>query len=307
MSATSSLTWSLLTLVACAGCLPADLRPEPSKVMVDVDMPLDLRQMQAVPNAITFPTADGWTITLDRFFVSMGNMMLQGPSCAEYASAWYGRILDLSQPGPQRLGQLWGLNGCRLTFEAMRPSENAVLGAGVTEEDRSYMRHAVVPFANGDQILSDEGMALHVRGNATKDQIQIGFDWGFSTGRRFGECKRVVDGEVEDHLPLVGGDTTEITLGIDPRELFVFIDPTRSPAQPATAELLMQRIADADQVQGNQNGRVSIEELVVPKFTIRDRELNLADVLRLITFPSMFNYGGADSICRLGFADDDGR
>lgn len=307
MKANESPVWLGLALLACVGCLPADLRPEPGKVVVAVDMPADLRQAQTVANQIQFTTGDGWSVTLDRFLVSMGNMMLQGPSCAEYASAWYGRVLDLSQPGPQRLGQLWGLNGCRLTFEVMRPSDNAVLGQNVSEQERSFMRNAVVPFAAGDKILSDEGMALHVLGSAIKDQVQVGFDWGFSTGRRFGECVRLIDGKLEEHLPLVGGETTEITIGVDPRELFVFIDPTRSSPQQASGEFLMQRIADADQVQGNQNGRVSIEELLVPRLMLRNREMSLAEALRLITFPTMFNYGNGEAECRLGFADDNGR
>lgn len=306
MKAIDYLTGLAFTVCAGVGCLPADLRPEPGRVVVDVDMPEALRQVQTVPNQITFPTNDGWTVTLDRFLVSMGNMMLQGPSCTEYASAWYGRVLDLAQPGPQRLGQLWGLNGCRLRYEVMRPSDNAVLGAGVTEQERAFMRNAVVPFASGDQILSDNGMATYLRGSAQKDGVQIGFDWGFSMGRRFEDCMRIIDGELEQYLPLVGGETTEITIRIEPRELFAFVDPTLPP-QSSPVEFLMQRIADADQVQGNRNGRVSIEELLVPKVTVRNRELSLAEVLRLITFPAMFKYGDGGAGCRPEFVDDDER
>src|SRR5512133_797667 len=124
MRAIHYVTGLALTVITGVGCLPADLRPEPGRVVVDVDMPAALRQAQTVPNQIPFSAGDGWTVTLERFLVSLGSMMLQDPSCTEYASAWYGRVLDLAQPGPQRLGQLWGLNDCRLTYEVMRPSDN---------------------------------------------------------------------------------------------------------------------------------------------------------------------------------------
>lgn len=306
MNAVDYLVGLAFAVFGGVACLPADLRPEPGRVVVDVDMPAALRQAQTVPNQINFSTGDGWTVTLDRFLVSMGNMMLQGPSCTEYASAWYGRVLDVAQPGPQRLGQLWGLNGCRLTYEVMRPSDNAVLGTGVTEEDRTFMRNAVVPFASDGKILSDNGMAVYLRGSAQKDQIQISFDWGFSTGRRFRECQRIIDGQIEEHLPLVGGETTTLTIWIEPQELFAIVDPMLLPQQVST-EFLMQRIADADQVQGNRNGRVSIEELLVPKMTLRGREMSVAEILRVVTLPRMFKYDDAGSGCRPEFADDDGR
>jgi hypothetical protein len=296
-------SWVVLASLSI-GCLPADLRPEPARVVVDVDLPSELRAIQTEPNQITFTTGDGWQVTLDRFFVSMGDMMLQGPGCSEYASAWYGRVLDLSQPGPQRLGQLWGINGCRLTFEVFRPADNAVLGAGVTQADRDFMRHAVVPSPGPGGIVPVEGMVLHMRGSASKAQASISFDWGFATGRRFGECRRMRDGDLEQHLPLVGGETTEVTIGVDPRELFVFIDPLF--AQPDSAQSLIQAIADADQVQGNANGRVAMDELLVPTVTVRDREVNMAEVMRIFTFPSMFNYGNTEgSQCQVGIVDDD--
>ena len=67
--------------------------------------------------------------------------------------------------------------------------------------------------------------------------------------------------------------------GLSPKGMLTVADGARS---------LVQLIVDADQVNGNANGRVDIEELTntpVPGFVN-----NLGEVLRMFSYPSMFIY-----------------
>lgn len=298
---------SIILLVASSlsvfACLPVDTRPEPAKVLVDVDLPSDLRASQVTPNQLTFLTEDGWNVVLDRFLVSMGDMMLDGKDCNTYSEAWYGRILDPMQPGPQRLGQVWGLNDCYMTYQTIIPAENAVLGAGVTEADRSLMNHALVPVGTPTGPSTVEGMTMHVQGTATKDTVQVRFDWGFHNRLFWGHCGRLVDGKFETALHLVSGQTTNVTIRIDPRNLFQVMPWVggEPPLSTDTSQPLMQLIADADQVQGNANGRVAVDELAKAQFSVGDRTVNLAEAIWVFSYPSVFVYGNAsDDKCRLG-------
>lgn len=274
--------------LGAGACLPVDTRPEPAKVVVDVELASDLQPGAAATRSISFSTQDGWNITFERMLVSMGELFLGGKDCNAYADAFYSRILDLSQPSPQRLGQVWGLNDCRLGYSVESPYGNEVLGLGVTEEDRDFMGNAIVPVSSEKGLAAAEGMAFYVRGFAVKDTVSISFDWGFSDRIDFSDCRRRVDGKLEE-LPLAGGDTMSLTISVDPRNLFLFGAATATDSG-VTESPLMQLIADADQVLGNANGRVAVDELIHAPFS-GDLAPNIAEVLRRWTYPSVFLYG----------------
>ena len=168
-------------------------------------------------------------------------------------------------------------------------------------------------------------MALHVIGSATDGDKTVDFDWGFASRVRFSECKRVTNSVLEDRLPLAGGQTLTVNIGIDPRELFRAHPPPKdivvvsdsssmpdagpsdagAPADDGTSTApsipLMQLMADADQSSGSANGHISIEELsnvMLPGdptllLSIPGADTNLAEVLRQSSYPSIFGF--ADS------------
>jgi hypothetical protein len=129
-------------------------------------------------------------------------------------------------------------------------------------------------------------MALHIAGTATKNGVEVRFDWGFADNLDFGSCKCKLDGIVEEVLPLEGGKTIDVNLVIDPRNLF-----------SVDGASLVQAIVDSDQVSGNGNGRVAIDELVA--MSVNNQSENLGEVLRTKTYPSMFLYDGIGT-CTLG-------
>jgi hypothetical protein len=285
-----------VTLLALAashlGCLPADTRPEPGRVFATTKLSSDLDS-----NDLSFVTDDGWTVTVNQLFVSFGSLQLDGKSCNSYSEARYQRIVNLREPGAQKVAQVWGLNDCLLTFAVVIPDVDSVLGSGVSNSERMLMAKASVPVSSETGVTTSEGMALHLEGHVEKDGARVGFDWGFADFVRLSDCKRRIDGKLEEQLPLKGGETIGVSLGVEPRNLFMARSPNEpgtmtSPAGPLSvaegATSLVQSIFEADQKNGNANGRVDLDELTktsVPGF--RD---NLAEVLRKLSYPSVFLY-----------------
>jgi hypothetical protein len=117
------------------------------------------------------------------------------------------------------------LHACQLGYRVAKPDDAAVLGARVTESDRDFMVNALVPVSSMTGLTTAQGMALHVRGSAQKDGRRVAFDWGFS-GVPFAGCLRRIEGKLETGLPLVGAQTIDVNVTIDPRRLFSLMVPT---------------------------------------------------------------------------------
>ncbi len=301
MNGRKTLTAVLLaSSLGTPGCLPADTRPEPGRIYVTTDLPTDLRETLAEEGQLAFTTEDGWTVNLTRLFVSLGSLGFAGEGCNEYSEARYGRVLDMQQPGPQKLGQMWGLNGCLVSYSVYRASSDSVLGAGVTTKDRDLMQNALVPTSAETGVTTAQGMTLHVQGSAENSGTTVSFDWGFSDRLNWTDCQRRINGELETQLPLVGGETLGVNIVVEPRNLFLAV-PDGSTALASTdagattaarAVSLMQLIADADQRNGNANGRVALDELSTMTVPSDLSALNLAEVIRQKAYPSVFQYGG---------------
>ncbi len=288
-------------------CLPADTRPEPALVLVDAELPSDLAQ---AAGSLGFATEDGWTVAVDRLLVSMGRLRMNGSSCNPYSDAWYLRILDMLQPGPQRVGQLWALHDCDMSFGAGIPDEDSVLGAGVSEDDRAFMQRATVPSSSREGPTTTIGMAVHIAGSAAKDGQTVRFDWGFSDRRDWTQCQRRTSSGLERRLPLSGGATTRLRVVVDPRRLFGHTgsdgtDPGADAGAPG-GMWWMQRIADADRLAGDGNGQVSIDELWAMEAPDGTPPGPLAEQIRLWSYPAMFRYD-EDGECASELRDDDGQ
>ena len=90
--------------LATMGCLPRDTRPEPGSIATTVTGEDALQT--------GFTTSDGWDIAFDEFFISLGEVGLEGDACNPYAESDYLRILDVRQPGAQRLNLMYALGSC---------------------------------------------------------------------------------------------------------------------------------------------------------------------------------------------------
>lgn len=276
--------------VLASGCLPEDTRPDPAKVLADVALPADLAVSQPDPDQpdlrlIEFES-DGWTVRVERLYASLGEVeVLADKECSEYADAPYFRILDLAQDGPQRLGQVWGFGSCKIDYTVEVPPVDAVIGAGVTEADSTFMRTARVPVSTPDGPATANGMAVWLRGSATKADVTVTFDWGFAERLQWTECRRSLDNEPEPGVRLHSGETVTVNIVVDPRKLFQLDDMP-----------LVQLVAYADQQQGNADGVVSVSELT--RVDVRQSAHNLAEVLRQTGYPAMFVYENGD-FCKL--------
>lgn len=247
---------------ACAAlmslsCLPSDTRTPPASLLVEAsasDMLLH-----------GFVTEDGWSLTFDRFLLSLGHTSLEG--CTSYTDDGYGRILDLMAGPDQRVSLLYGLGQCRFSFRISHPNSESVLGEGVTERDQSFMR---TPNTEDD---TDQGISVHVEGNATKNGEKQHFAWSL---RRKVEVQAVIpSAETEaSSLTLSKGDAKRLLIEIRGEELFRVSE---------SGQLVFGVFADADE---NADGEVTLTELEGVSVESRgENAMSLADWLKHVGVP----------------------
>ena len=159
-----------------AGCLPDDTRPAPGRLNVSVDGDV------ALGAGVT--TADGWTISFDRFLISLGEVELEGDDCTSYNETDYLRILDLRAGAPQKLSTPYARGSCELTFRVASPREDVALGTGVTAADVILFRTAA-----SDAFEQNAGLTLLVAASAEKAGAVERFEWGFRRGIQYEDCR----------------------------------------------------------------------------------------------------------------------
>jgi hypothetical protein len=167
MARSSKRTWTAAAAaLALAGCLPDDTRPAPGTAVLRITADESL--------TTGLLTDDGWQVAYERFWLSLGEVRLLGDECEPYAESDYLRVLDLRVAGPQTVNTMHARGRCELGFQVRSPTESSVLGAGVSEEDRAFMREVA-----SDPFVEDAGIALHVAGSATREQTTRRFEWSF--------------------------------------------------------------------------------------------------------------------------------
>lgn len=165
---------SVLAVVAAFECVPADTRPVPGSLTMTVS------PSPAVSNGVV--TADGWTIAFDRVLIAIGNEGLSDP-CAVYGEANYDRILDITHDGGQHLGIVHGLGQCDVDFRVTAPSSDALLGEGVTEEDKTRLRTP-----GGDYYIPLGGISTEIAFTATRGDVKKRFYFPFRARIRYQRC-----------------------------------------------------------------------------------------------------------------------
>jgi len=247
-------TLALIALVA-PGCLPADDRPEPGSVLVNVG------RSEAAHEG--FVTDDGWQISFDRFVTAIGDMGLDGDDCSDYSRSGYERLYDFTVADTAKASLHYGLGQCTIVFSMRAPSPRAILMAGVTQADRELMgMEASGPF-HGEK---DETIGLMVVGRAERASETKQFSWLIRRWQRIGACHNAA-GEDLSAIALSAGDAFLRELEVRPQELFRL-----TPSLVAAIEFGRMAEADAD-----GDGTITQEELAKVSVPADEIAADLAD------------------------------
>ncbi len=236
----------LIGAAAAAGlvsCLPADDRPVPATVTVTVtsDGPL-------AASGFRMPTVDGWTLAVDRFLLTIGNSGFEdSDTCANYYDPDYRRILDVRVAGPQHLGIAYALGQCDFGFRIAGPEADSLLGASVTDADRTRLGTP-----GTDAFATNRGVSLYVQGSAANGAVQKTFAWSFRQRARYYGCGTDEEGT---HFDLQGGRKSTVDLRVHPETPFL------DQVDPSIGRVRFAAIARADDQYGNADGVVTLDEL----------------------------------------------
>ena len=232
-------------VAAFQGCVPADTRPVPGAFTVTVS------PSQSVIGGVV--TADGWSVTFERVLVAIGGVRL-GDSCLTYTEPDYDRVLDVTTKAQQKLSITYAIGTCSFGFRVMPPSTDALLGDGVTEDDKTLLR---TPGA--DAYVERGGIAYSIVGHATRGDARKNFQLLFRPRVRYQNCVLQPDGGDPVDLPSASSVTYDIRIEA---EAFLRED------LDAAAALRFEPFANADT---NGDGQITLDELrAVPIATVRD-------------------------------------
>lgn len=237
----AALLFGLGVSVAGVSCLPADDRPPPGSLLVTVS------PSAAVSDGVT--TSDGWAVSFERAIVAIGRVSL-GDGCTEYGDARYDRIIDAKAGSGQKVSIQFALAQCSLGFRITAPNADSLLGAGVTESDKTIMRTP-----GTDAYATSAGISVMVRGAASKAGITKTFAWSFRVPLDYENCKVDVQGATEDGVNLHSHEAVVYDVQIAVERLL------RDGIDEKTAQLRFGPFALADDQYGNGDGEVTLEEL----------------------------------------------
>ncbi|MBK7583171.1 MAG: hypothetical protein IPI67_23605 [Myxococcales bacterium] len=275
-------------VAALTGCLPDDTRTAPGHLAVTVTSDYSLGS--GTPG---IDTMDGWHIEYDRFLVTLGEVALRGDDCTAYNETDYARVIDARLGTSQKLSTPVALGSCDFRFRMRPPPEDAVLGAGVSAADLTFLR-----MPDSDGFANDSGSAVYVAGKAEKADQTKTFAWAFRLGAQYDHCKLLAESGVR----LASGDQKSVDIAIRSGVLF------QNVPNDLLAELRFAPFADADDVHGDADGDVSLAELALVPLAANasfDRWDNFADYLYTGLVPKLPRFRGA-GICNVGPIDEGG-
>jgi hypothetical protein len=233
-------------LTALDACVPADNRPPPGTINVTVS------PSPAVQTGFT--TVDGWSVRFDRVLVAIGRASMSD-QCAIYSDADYDRILDVTKTPNQKLSILHGIGQCDFRFRIQAPTTDALLGDGVTEDDKTRLRTP-----GGDMYVPLGGVALEISGAATRKGVTKHFQISFRPRVRYGSCKLMPDSG--SGVDIGSADDQTFDIRIEGEAMM------RDDVDAAISSLRFEPFAMADK---NGDGNVTLEELMeVPIGEVRD-------------------------------------
>jgi hypothetical protein len=188
---------------------------------------------------------DGWEVTYDKFLVNIGHVTVadaEGTAGAEMEGTL---IFDHKRKGVKPVFDAAGLEAKpweKVSYEVPVADASAALADGVGDADK--------------KLLVDSKSSVYVIGSASKGGEKKTFEWAFSVGTLFDECKGDKDGKETDGAVVTNGGTDDIQLTIHGDHLFY--DDLQSP----NAVLRFDPIAAAD---ADMDGEVTLDELSMLK------------------------------------------
>ena len=236
---------------SAVACLPKDTRPPPASVFVTTSSDDAVKQ--------GFDTDDGWHINFSRFVVSIGRSSFDGDACNSYSDAGYMRVLDLQQPEPQKVSQIYGLGQCDFGFRVANPQSDSLLGEGVSTADELYMQTAGndnYTAARGfTGTRASTGVNAIINGVATGPDGQKTFAWSFRQNLEYTKCYVEADAGIDEGLNLDGSASDPVNILVRGETLF------QTDVTLTGTSLRFGPMALADSQYGNNDGSVSIDEL----------------------------------------------
>ena len=246
MSRTTSLVIAWIGALAFAlgrACLPQTTLPEPGSL-----------EMHVKPSDETlhgFTAFGGWDVHITRALIALGRVRFEGTDttyCHLYPNdEGYLRILDVMRPESQKLALLYTYGHCDLSFALDRGDLNAVTGQGVTTEERTLMASA-----GSDTYIQNKSVSFYLEGNATNQSATKTFAWAFRERAKFSGCGFDSNGE-DNGISLSSGVATNIDVVVHAEAVF--------QRSPFGTEYTFNRFAQADDVHGNADGEITIDEL----------------------------------------------
>ena len=227
----------IVAALALTACLPKDTRPVPGSIFVTVTAASE-------PN---WTTADGWTVTYDRFLIDVGHANLNGDSCAEYSDARYDRIFDGRHQGAQKVSESYALGKCSFRFRLNSPDDRTLLGTGVSEADKTEMRTP-----GSDAHAKDRGVSLIVAGSAVKGNVKKTFSWSFRRRVGYEDCRITEDDATISGVVLRSGEKLPIDIALHGEALLL------DDLDPDVGVLRFDPFANAD---ADDDGVITMEEL----------------------------------------------
>jgi len=227
-----------------SGCLPGDTRPTPGRVYVTAE--------GSAATTSGFSTADGWDVHFERLLAGIGNVSLDGESCNDYANAGYRRLFDFTVPGAAKLGEAYGLGACDIVLNLAPPSQDALLGKGVSASDLEFMRKLPDGLPPLDPNLPFEPSSLrtgvYMRGFAARGGVTKRFEWKFTGRFKLGDCASGPEEKPTSAVNLSGGDDKRPAITFHGEDLFL-----------ADADALRFNLFEA--ADANSDGDITLEEL----------------------------------------------
>ncbi|HTJ84593.1 MAG TPA: hypothetical protein VL400_22895, partial [Polyangiaceae bacterium] len=238
-------------------CLPADTRPEPSTVHVTA--------VASDETANGFTTADGWSISFERFVTALGDVRLDDPEgsdgvCNAYYETHYEWLFDFTKTGREKVGVVYGLGTCSISYRFRGPDTDAVLGAGATSDDLATMSVEA-----SDAYADEARTTLVVRGTATRRDRRETFEWRFRRSYRVDQCPSATREHFASVLDLESGDTHDLGIAVRGQELFRLGLTDDAPLQfdlyaaadiDADGTVTLDELAAAEAPEGLRSGGV---------------------------------------------------
>jgi hypothetical protein len=214
-----------------------------------------------------FDTGDGWHIRYQRFLMVLGQVQVSGDACNNYSAGGgtgYTRIYDMQTAGPQKVTVVYGLGACEFGFRVGNPASDSLLGVGVTEADKTFMRTP-----GTDTYSTNRGVSVQIEGTAAKGGITKRFAWSFRQSSSYAQCEAGDGGAAG--VTLRGQQTQTMDILIPGAALF------DDALNPAHAMARFEPFALADD-HGNRDGEITLAELAAIPQSVADIQVADAGV-----------------------------